>query len=150
MVLLRFFQKKSIAAAHRNPSSTTRFTLRNEFSVEASFTLGSICPILISFRRKQSIVERSSSSNVVAGNGNKTDSFYTLGIVPAVKSKVSLKTRYNLLRNNGECYSAKTFYEAGADYYFTKKHLTFTPTLSMSSYLIIPVIFITAKSFLRS
>lgn len=37
-----------------------------------------------------------------------------------VKNKVSLKARYDLLRNSGEWNSANTFYEAGADYYFTK------------------------------
>lgn len=52
--------------------------------------------------------------------GNKADGFYALGIIPVVKNKVNVKARYDLYRNNAEWNSAKTFYEAGADYYFTK------------------------------
>ena len=64
--------------------------------------------------------DASASDCTLSSNGNKADGFYTLGIVPVVKNKVSLKARYDLYRNNGEWNSAKTFYEAGADYYFTK------------------------------
>ena len=52
--------------------------------------------------------------------GNKADRFYALGIIPVIKNKVNVKARYDLYRNNAEWNSAKTFYEAGADYYFTK------------------------------
>ena len=52
--------------------------------------------------------------------GNKADDFYALGIIPVVKNKVNVKARYDLYQNNAEWNSAKTFYEAGADYYFTK------------------------------
>ena len=52
--------------------------------------------------------------------GNKADGFYALGIIPVVKNKVNVKAQYDLYRNNAEWNSAKTFYEAGADYYFTK------------------------------
>lgn len=65
--------------------------------------------------------ERDSASDCnLSDNGNKADGFYALGIVPVLKNKVSLKARYDLYRNNGEWNSAQTFYEAGADYYFTK------------------------------
>ncbi|MDV3123114.1 porin [Segatella copri] len=62
----------------------------------------------------------SASDCNLSDNGNKADGFYALGIVPVLKNKVSLKARYDLYRNNGEWNSAQTFYEAGADYYFTK------------------------------
>ena len=52
--------------------------------------------------------------------GNKADGVYALGIIPVIKNKVNVKARYDLYRNNAEWNSAKTFYEAGADYYFTK------------------------------
>ena len=37
-----------------------------------------------------------------------------------MKNKVNVKARYDLYQNNAEWNSAKIFYEAGEDYYFTK------------------------------
>ena len=64
--------------------------------------------------------DTSASDCNLSNNGTKADGFYALGIAPIVKNKVNLKARYDLYRSNGEWNSAKTFYEAGADYYFTK------------------------------
>ena len=52
--------------------------------------------------------------------GSNADVFYALAIAPIVKNKVNVKAKYDPYRNNAEWNSAKTFYEVGADYYFTK------------------------------
>ena len=41
-------------------------------------------------------------------------------IAPIIKKKFHAKARYDLYRANGHWDSAKTFYEAGLDYEFTK------------------------------
>ena len=64
--------------------------------------------------------DASASDCNLSAIGSKADGFYALGIVPVVKNKVNIKARYDLYRNNGKWNSAKTFYEAGADYYLTK------------------------------
>ena len=53
-------------------------------------------------------------------NGNKADGFYALGIAPIVTNKINVKARFDLYRSNVEWNAAKTFYEVGADYLFTK------------------------------
>ena len=53
--------------------------------------------------------------------GDKADGFYAFGIVPIVKSKLHAKARYNMYRPTKEWGSAKTMYEIGANYFFSKK-----------------------------
>lgn len=69
--------------------------------------------------------DASASDCSLSTNGNKADAFYALAIAPVVKNKVNVKARYDMYRSNGEWNSAKTFYEVGADYFFTK-NLKFT------------------------
>ena len=64
--------------------------------------------------------DTSASDCSLSVNGDKADGFYALGIAPVVNNRLNVKARYDLYRNNGEWNSAKTFYEVGADYYFTK------------------------------
>lgn len=52
--------------------------------------------------------------------GNKADGWYVFGIVPVVKSKLHAKARYQTYRDNKEWNRAKTMYEIGINYYFTK------------------------------
>ena len=52
--------------------------------------------------------------------GNKADGWYAFGIVPVVKSKLHAKARYQTYRDNKEWSRAKTMYEVGANYFFTK------------------------------
>ena len=54
------------------------------------------------------------------GYGNKADGLYALVIAPVVKNKMHVKARYNMYRRDAEWTSAKTMYEIGADYKFTK------------------------------
>ena len=54
------------------------------------------------------------------GYGSKADGLYALAIAPVVKQKAHVKARYNMYRRDGEWGSAKTMYEIGADYNFTK------------------------------
>ena len=52
--------------------------------------------------------------------GDLADGWYVFGIVPVVKSKLHFKTRYQCYRDNKKWERAKTMYEIGANYYFTK------------------------------
>ena len=52
--------------------------------------------------------------------GDKADGWYVFGIVPVIKSKLHAKARYQCYRDNKEWNRAKTMYEAGVNYFFTK------------------------------
>ena len=52
--------------------------------------------------------------------GDKADGWYVFGIVPVVKSKLHAKARYQCYRDNKEWNRAKTMYEVGMNYFFTK------------------------------
>ena len=52
--------------------------------------------------------------------GDKADGWYVFGIVPVVKSKLHAKARYQTYRDNKEWNRAKTMYEVGMNYFFTK------------------------------
>ncbi len=52
--------------------------------------------------------------------GDKADGWYAFGIVPVVKSKLHAKARYQCYRDNKEWNRAKTMYEVGFNYFFTK------------------------------
>uniref|UniRef100_A0AB33ITQ1 Porin n=1 Tax=Prevotella sp. GTC17253 TaxID=3236793 RepID=A0AB33ITQ1_9BACT len=56
----------------------------------------------------------------LSNNGNKADGFYVLAIAPIIKKQMHVKARYDLYRKTGEWASAKSLYEIGADYEFTK------------------------------
>ncbi len=53
--------------------------------------------------------------------GDKADGWYVFGIVPVIKSKLHAKARYQTYRDNKEWSRAKTMYEVGLNYFFTKK-----------------------------
>ena len=52
--------------------------------------------------------------------GDKADGWYAFGIVPVIKSKLHAKARYQTYRDNKEWNRAKTMYEVGLNYFFTK------------------------------
>ena len=52
--------------------------------------------------------------------GDKADGWYAFGIVPVIKSKLHAKARYQCYRSTKEWGSAKTSYEVGVNYFFTK------------------------------
>lgn len=52
--------------------------------------------------------------------GDKADGWYAFGIVPVIKSKLHAKARYQTYRDNKEWSRAKTMYEVGANYFFSK------------------------------
>ena len=52
--------------------------------------------------------------------GDKADGWYVFGIVPVVKSKLHAKARYQCYRDNKEWDRAKSMYEIGFNYFFTK------------------------------
>ena len=55
-----------------------------------------------------------------AHTSDKADGIYALCIAPIQKNKMHVKARYDLYREAKEWGRAKTFYEVGADYMFTK------------------------------
>ena len=55
-----------------------------------------------------------------AHTSDKADGIYALCIAPIQKNKFHVKARYDLYREAKEWGRAKTFYEIGADYLFTK------------------------------
>ena len=52
--------------------------------------------------------------------GDKADGWYAFGIVPVIKGKLHAKARYQCYRPQNEWGTAKTSYEAGVNYFFTK------------------------------
>ena len=52
--------------------------------------------------------------------GDKADGYYALCIAPVIKNKCHVKARYDLYRDRKEWGTAKTYYEIGADYVFSK------------------------------
>ena len=52
--------------------------------------------------------------------GDKADGWYAFGIVPVIKGKLHAKARYQCYRPQKEWGTAKTSYEAGVNYFFTK------------------------------
>lgn len=52
--------------------------------------------------------------------GSKADGLYVLGIAPILKNKLHVKARYDMYRESAEWNTAKTYYEIGADYMFSK------------------------------
>ena len=52
--------------------------------------------------------------------GDKADGWYAFGIVPVIKSKLHAKARYQCYRSSKDWSSAKTSYEIGLNYFFTK------------------------------
>ena len=52
--------------------------------------------------------------------GDKADGWYAFGIVPVIKSKLHAKARYQCYRSSKDWGSAKTSYEIGLNYFFTK------------------------------
>ncbi len=54
------------------------------------------------------------------GIGDKADGVYALVIAPIIKHRIHAKMRYDLYRPSAEWTTAKTLYEVGADYEFSK------------------------------
>ena len=52
--------------------------------------------------------------------GDKADGWYVFGIVPIIKGKLHAKARYQTYRAQKEWDTAKTSYEAGINYFFSK------------------------------
>ena len=78
--------------------------------------------------------------------GEKADGWYVFGIVPVIKSKLHAKARYQCYRSTKEWSSAKTSYEVGVNYFFTKNlelHLEYARindrTLSKHNYNLVDV-----------
>lgn len=74
----------------------------------------------LAFSKTENSKADRSDANVNEKAGNKADGVYVLGIAPIVKNKCHVKARYDLYRNAAKWSTAKTYYEVGADYMFSK------------------------------
>lgn len=72
------------------------------------------------FKKTENSKADRSDVTINEGLGSKADGVYALCIAPVVKHKLYAKARYDLYRKSAEWSSAKTFYEVGANYVFSK------------------------------
>lgn len=61
-----------------------------------------------------------SDCNINEAIGSKADGIYALAIAPIIEKKLYAKARYDMYRPNAEWNKAKTMYEIGVNYLFTK------------------------------
>lgn len=74
----------------------------------------------MAFAKAYEKAEDLSNCSVNEKLGSKADGVYALVIAPIIKQKMHVKARYDLYRSTADWSRAKTFYEVGADYLFTK------------------------------
>ncbi len=74
----------------------------------------------LAFAKTYEKSEDLSNCTVNEALGNKADGVYALVIAPVVKEKMHVKARYDLYRPSADWSRAKTFYEVGVDYLFSK------------------------------
>lgn len=60
------------------------------------------------------------SDCTLSSYGSRADGVYALAIAPIIKKKAHVKARYNMYRRDATWNTAKTMYEIGADYFFSK------------------------------
>ena len=56
----------------------------------------------------------------LSSDGSKADGYYALAIAPIIKNKLHAKVRYDMYRPTADWAKARTQYEVGMDYEFTK------------------------------
>lgn len=74
----------------------------------------------LAFSKTENSKSDRSNTDINEGIGNKADGVYVLGIAPIIKNKMHVKARYDMYRNAAKWNTAKTYYEVGADYLFSK------------------------------
>ncbi len=70
-------------------------------------------------KNEESKADRS-NTDVNTALGSKADGVYVLGIAPIIKNKFHVKARWDTYRESADWNTAKTYYEVGADYMFSK------------------------------
>ena len=85
---------------------------KNRYALSAEYSTGEY------MFRSEYLHSQGYGSNL--DDGDKADGWYVFGIVPLIKGKLHGKARYQTYRVAKEWSSAKTSYECGLNYYFTK------------------------------
>ena len=101
-----------IAATGGGESLTLKSVRKNRYALSAEYDLNEY-----TFRAEY-LHSQGWGANL--NLGDKADGWYAFGIVPVVKSKLHAKARYQCYRDNKEWNRAKTMYEVGLNYFFTK------------------------------
>ena len=74
----------------------------------------------MAFSKKEESKADRSNTDVNTALGSKADGVYVLGIAPIIKNKFHVKARWDTYRESSDWNTAKTYYEVGADYMFSK------------------------------
>ena len=90
-----------------NKTAITGSVAKNRYAFSAEYSQGEYM-----FRAEYRAIDFS--------KGDKADGWYAFGIVPIIKGKLHAKARYQCYRAQKEWDTAKTSYEAGLNYFFTK------------------------------
>ena len=72
------------------------------------------------FTQQYQTPANATNANIDYNAGNKADGIYALAIAPVIKNRLHAKARYDMYRPSAEWNKAKTLYEVGIDYEFTR------------------------------
>ena len=100
----------------------TRSVEKNRYALSAEYSTGEYM-FRTEYLHSQGWGAAKAANNVREidySKGDKADGWYAFGIVPVIKSKLHAKARYQCYRSTKEWSSAKTSYEIGLNYFFTK------------------------------
>ena len=100
----------------------TRSVEKNRYALSAEYSTGEYM-FRTEYLHSQGWGAAKAANNVREidySKGDKADGWYAFGIVPVIKSKLYAKARYQCYRSTKEWSSAKTSYEIGLNYFFTK------------------------------
>ena len=103
-------------------TGTTRSVEKNRYAISAEYDLNEYT-FRAEYLHSQGWGAAKAANNVREidySRGDKADGWYAFGIVPVIKSKLHAKARYQCYRSMKEWSSAKTMYEVGLNYFFTK------------------------------
>ena len=100
----------------------TRSVEKNRYALSAEYSTGEYM-FRTEYLHSQGWGAAKAANNVREidySKGETADGWYAFGIVPVIKSKLYAKARYQCYRSTKEWSSAKTSYEIGLNYFFTK------------------------------
>ena len=103
-------------------TNTTCSVGKNRYAISAEYSQGEYM-FRSEYLHSQGWGAASAGNNVRTidyTKGDKADGWYVFGIVPIIKGKLHAKARYQCYRAQKEWDTAKTSYEAGLNYFFTK------------------------------
>ena len=99
---------------------STKSVPLNRYCLSAEYDKDEVT-VRAEFLHSQGLAAKAIGSNEIDySKGDKADGWYVFGIVPVVKSKLHAKARYQCYRQSKDWDSAKTMYEVGMNYYFSK------------------------------